>query len=144
MPRTSPCGSAVARWKSCSPPTGCGSSGWTRGGCASSRWCAPGPDAPGDLGGAFVDEQVDVSDGLRLREAQALRGAGLAEEALPRSDDDRVDLRVQGVDEVVLDRLAVHGLTPYRVSSDGRGALIFGYATLTECTIAEGIEILAK
>src|SRR3954471_21353936 len=32
---------------------------------------------PGD---ALVDEQMDVSDGLLLREAQALRGAGLAEE----------------------------------------------------------------
>jgi GntR family transcriptional regulator/MocR family aminotransferase len=40
--------------------------------------------------------------------------------------------------------LAVHGLTPYRISSDGRGALIFGYATLTERTIVEGVEILAE
>jgi GntR family transcriptional regulator/MocR family aminotransferase len=40
--------------------------------------------------------------------------------------------------------LAVHGLTPYRISSDGRGALIFGYATLRERTIVEGVEILAE
>jgi GntR family transcriptional regulator/MocR family aminotransferase len=40
--------------------------------------------------------------------------------------------------------LAVHGLTPYRISSDGRGALIFGYATLTQRTIVEGVELLAE
>ena len=37
-PRTSPRRSAAGRWTSCSPPTGCGSSGWTTAGCASSRW----------------------------------------------------------------------------------------------------------
>jgi GntR family transcriptional regulator / MocR family aminotransferase len=39
--------------------------------------------------------------------------------------------------------LAVHGLAPYRICSDGRGALIFGYATLTERTIIEGVALLA-
>jgi DNA-binding transcriptional MocR family regulator len=32
----------------------------------------------------------------------------------------------------------------YRISSDGRGGLIFGYATLSERTIVEGVEILAE
>lgn len=39
------------------------------------------------------------------------------------------------------------GLEPYRISSDSskaRGALFFGYATLPERTIVEGVEILAE
>jgi GntR family transcriptional regulator / MocR family aminotransferase len=39
--------------------------------------------------------------------------------------------------------LGVYGLRPYRISSDGGGGLIFGYATLNESTITEGIDILA-
>jgi GntR family transcriptional regulator/MocR family aminotransferase len=40
--------------------------------------------------------------------------------------------------------LAVEGLGQYRISSDGRGALLFGYATLSERTIVEGVAILAE
>jgi GntR family transcriptional regulator/MocR family aminotransferase len=40
--------------------------------------------------------------------------------------------------------IAVYGLSQYRVSGDGREGLIFGYATLAERTIVEGVEILAK
>jgi GntR family transcriptional regulator/MocR family aminotransferase len=39
--------------------------------------------------------------------------------------------------------LNVHGVAPYRISSPGRGGLIFGYATLGERTIIEGIDLLA-
>ena len=39
--------------------------------------------------------------------------------------------------------LAVHGLAPYRIGGEGRPGLIFGYATLAERALAEGIEILA-
>ncbi len=39
--------------------------------------------------------------------------------------------------------LGVYGVTPYRIASKGPGGLIFGYATLSERTIAEGIGILA-
>jgi GntR family transcriptional regulator / MocR family aminotransferase len=39
--------------------------------------------------------------------------------------------------------LALYGLAPYRLAHSGRGALIFGYATLDEHTIVEGIQILA-
>jgi GntR family transcriptional regulator/MocR family aminotransferase len=39
--------------------------------------------------------------------------------------------------------LGVYGVTPYRISSDGPGGLIFGYATLNERTITEGIALLA-
>jgi hypothetical protein len=35
-------------------------------------------------------------------------------------------------------------LAPYRLRSEGRASLIFGYATLAERTIAEGIEVLAE
>lgn len=40
--------------------------------------------------------------------------------------------------------LGVYGVTPYRLSSEGPGGLIFGYATLSERTIDEGIELLAR
>lgn len=39
--------------------------------------------------------------------------------------------------------LGVSGITPYRISTTGPGGLIFGYATLNERTIAEGIHLLA-
>ncbi|MGH3382625.1 MAG: PLP-dependent aminotransferase family protein [Actinoallomurus sp.] len=39
--------------------------------------------------------------------------------------------------------LGVYGVGPYRMSAGGRGGLIFGYATLSERTIAEGIGVLA-
>jgi GntR family transcriptional regulator/MocR family aminotransferase len=40
--------------------------------------------------------------------------------------------------------VAVHGLAPYRISGEGRPGLIFGYATLGERVLAEGVEILAE
>jgi GntR family transcriptional regulator / MocR family aminotransferase len=39
--------------------------------------------------------------------------------------------------------LGVYGLAPYRISGEGDGGLIFGYSTLSERTIAEGINLLA-
>ena len=39
--------------------------------------------------------------------------------------------------------MGVYASAPYRISSDGPGGLIFGYATLNERMIAEGAEILA-
>ena len=39
--------------------------------------------------------------------------------------------------------VGVYGVAPYRIGSDGPGGLIFGYATLSERLIAEGVEILA-
>jgi GntR family transcriptional regulator/MocR family aminotransferase len=35
-------------------------------------------------------------------------------------------------------------LAPYRISCEGRPGLIFGYATLGEHALAEGIESLAE
>ena len=40
--------------------------------------------------------------------------------------------------------VAVYGLAPYRISRAGRPGLIFGYATLEEPVIAEGVQILAE
>jgi GntR family transcriptional regulator / MocR family aminotransferase len=40
--------------------------------------------------------------------------------------------------------VALYGLTPYRVSHAGRPGLIFGYATLDERTIGEGVAVLAE
>jgi GntR family transcriptional regulator/MocR family aminotransferase len=40
--------------------------------------------------------------------------------------------------------LAVYGLAPYRIDHEGRPGLIFGYGTLAERTITEGIHALAQ
>jgi GntR family transcriptional regulator/MocR family aminotransferase len=40
--------------------------------------------------------------------------------------------------------LGVYGVGPYRMSGEGPGGLIFGYSTLSERTIAEGIGVLAE
>jgi GntR family transcriptional regulator/MocR family aminotransferase len=40
--------------------------------------------------------------------------------------------------------LGLHGLAPYRISSEGRPGLIFGYATLDERVLDEGVRILAE
>jgi GntR family transcriptional regulator/MocR family aminotransferase len=37
----------------------------------------------------------------------------------------------------------VYGVAPYRIASQGPGGLIFGYATLDERLIEEGVGILA-
>jgi GntR family transcriptional regulator/MocR family aminotransferase len=39
--------------------------------------------------------------------------------------------------------VAVHGLAPYRLSHEGRPGLIFGYATLDERAIEEGVAVVA-
>jgi GntR family transcriptional regulator/MocR family aminotransferase len=54
-----------------------------------------------------------------------------------------------GLDEAtVVDAAAgagvgIEGVTPYRISHPGPGGLIFGYATVSEAAIVEGIDILA-
>jgi GntR family transcriptional regulator/MocR family aminotransferase len=40
--------------------------------------------------------------------------------------------------------VGIEGVTPYRISRPGPGGLIFGYATVNEHTIAEGVDILAR
>jgi GntR family transcriptional regulator / MocR family aminotransferase len=40
--------------------------------------------------------------------------------------------------------VGIEGVTPYRISHPGPGGLIFGYATVNEQTIAEGVDILAR
>jgi DNA-binding transcriptional MocR family regulator len=40
--------------------------------------------------------------------------------------------------------VGIEGVTPYRISHPGPGGLIFGYATVNEQAIAEGIDILAR
>jgi GntR family transcriptional regulator/MocR family aminotransferase len=37
----------------------------------------------------------------------------------------------------------VNGLAQYRIDPSGPGALIFGFATLSDASIAEGVAILA-
>ena len=39
--------------------------------------------------------------------------------------------------------VGIEGVTPYRISRPGPGGLIFGYATVSEAAIVEGIDILA-
>src|SRR5579863_3148141 len=40
--------------------------------------------------------------------------------------------------------VGIEGVTPYRISHPGPGGLIFGYATVNEQAIAEGVGILAR
>ena len=40
--------------------------------------------------------------------------------------------------------MAVDAVGPYRITHPGPGGLIFGYATVSEHAIAEGIQILAR
>jgi GntR family transcriptional regulator/MocR family aminotransferase len=40
--------------------------------------------------------------------------------------------------------VGIDGITPYRISHPGPGGLIFGYATVNEQAIAEGVDILAR
>jgi GntR family transcriptional regulator / MocR family aminotransferase len=54
------------------------------------------------------------------------------------------DLDEEPVTQAALERgVAVYGLAPYRISSEERPGLIFGYATLDEPTLIQGIETLA-
>ena len=39
--------------------------------------------------------------------------------------------------------VAAYGLGPYRLAGRGRQGLLFGYATLDEAAIVEGVEVLA-
>jgi GntR family transcriptional regulator/MocR family aminotransferase len=48
------------------------------------------------------------------------------------------------IDEAARRGVGLYGLAPYRVSRRGPAGLIFGYATLAERTIVEGIETLAE
>jgi GntR family transcriptional regulator/MocR family aminotransferase len=48
------------------------------------------------------------------------------------------------VEAVARRGVAINGLAPYRLSSEGRAGLIFGYATLDERTLQRGVEILAE
>ena len=47
------------------------------------------------------------------------------------------------VDAAARSGVGIEGVTPYRISHPGPGGLIFGYATVSEAAIVEGIDILA-
>jgi GntR family transcriptional regulator/MocR family aminotransferase len=47
------------------------------------------------------------------------------------------------VDAAARHGVAVHGLAPYRLSREGRPGLIFGYASLSERELTEGVRLLA-
>ena len=48
------------------------------------------------------------------------------------------------VDAAARRGVGVYGVTPYRMSAPGPAGLIFGYSTLTERIIVEGIGMLAN
>ena len=48
------------------------------------------------------------------------------------------------VDAAAARGLTVHGLAPYRIAGEGRPGLLFGYATLDERALDEGVRILAE
>jgi GntR family transcriptional regulator/MocR family aminotransferase len=47
------------------------------------------------------------------------------------------------VDAAAARGLAVHGVSPYRLTSTGPGGLIFGYSSLSERSIVDGVTLLA-
>ena len=47
------------------------------------------------------------------------------------------------VDAAARSGVGIEGVTPYRISHPGPGGLVFGYATVNEQAIAEGVDILA-
>jgi GntR family transcriptional regulator/MocR family aminotransferase len=47
------------------------------------------------------------------------------------------------VEEAARAGVGIEGVTPYRISHPGPSGLIFGYATVSEQAIAEGVDILA-
>jgi GntR family transcriptional regulator / MocR family aminotransferase len=48
------------------------------------------------------------------------------------------------VDAAARAGVGIEGVTPYRISHSGPGGLIFGYATVNEQAITEGVDILAR
>ena len=48
------------------------------------------------------------------------------------------------VDAAARAGVGIEGVTPYRISHPGPGGLIFGYATVNEQAITEGVDILAR
>jgi GntR family transcriptional regulator/MocR family aminotransferase len=48
------------------------------------------------------------------------------------------------VDAAARAGVGIEGVGPYRISNPGPGGLIFGYATVNEQAIAEGVDILAR
>lgn len=48
------------------------------------------------------------------------------------------------VDAAARAGVGIDGITPYRISHPGPGGLIFGYATVNEQAITEGVDILAR
>jgi GntR family transcriptional regulator / MocR family aminotransferase len=74
----------------------------------------------------------------RLRPAGVSAGLHLVTWLPPDLDEATV------VDAAARAGVSVEGVTPYRISRPGPGGLIFGYATVGEQAIAEGVDILAR
>ena len=98
---------------------------------------APAPDAPG------------LPAPPRRAAGRAVPAAALARAAGVSAGLHLVTWLPPGLDEAtVVDAAAragvgIEGVTPYRISHPGPGGLIFGYATVSEQAIAEGVDILA-
>jgi GntR family transcriptional regulator/MocR family aminotransferase len=48
------------------------------------------------------------------------------------------------VDAAYAAGVGIDGVRPYRITHGGAGGLIFGFATVNEPAIAEGVDILAR
>ena len=74
----------------------------------------------------------------RLRPAGVSAGLHLVTWLPPHLDEATV------VDAAARAGVGIEGVTPYRISHPGPGGLIFGYATVNEHAITEGVDILAR
>ena len=74
----------------------------------------------------------------RLEPAGVSAGLHLVSWLPPHLDETTV------VDAAARAGVGIEGITPYRISHPGPGGLIFGYATVNEQAIAEGVDILAR
>ena len=71
-----------------------------------------------------------------------LTAAGHEVTGTTRSAARETEIRRLGATPVIVDGLDAVG--PYRISNPGPGGLIFGYATVSERAIAEGVATLAE
>ena len=74
----------------------------------------------------------------QLRPAGVSAGLHLVTWLPPNLDEAAV------VDAAARAGVSVEGVTPYRISGPGPGGLIFGYASVNQQAIAEGVDILAR
>ena len=96
--------SAAARWTTCSPRTGSGSTGWTRGGSASSRWWPSGATDPSPYDGAmqwtvYLSGEIHTDWRERIERAAAGLDVGFTAPVTDHAASDAAGTAVLGEQE---------------------------------------------